>query len=214
MTNRPHGRKPVNIIAEQRMVTRQHIWVAIRNNPIFEISSIIVALDNQGYKTTDLTVKDYIYSLYKGGYLIKIEIPIRGSCKKVTYELVNNEGVEAPAVDRNGNSTKSHTATDNMWRSMKMLQTFNYKDLIASASTQNNPIQPSTAKTYIIRLQQAGYLICIQPSTQKPVPTPAKYRLLASKNTGPQAPQIQRTKQVFDPNLGIVVHAEITSEAS
>ena len=59
-----------------------------------------------------------------------------------------------------------------------------------------------TAKEYCTMLTQAGYLKVLRKAS--PPKKPAVYKLV--RNTGPQPPQIQRVKQVFDPNLDEVTY--------
>ena len=54
----------------------------------------------------------------------------------------------------------------------------------------------------MLRLQRAGYL---KVAVSKGPYRRARYMLIPARNSGPQAPLIQRIKQVYDPNLGKVV---------
>jgi hypothetical protein len=98
-----------------------------------------------------------------------------------------------------------------MWRTMKMLAAFTPSDIAIHASTDDVSVNKSDAKDYIGHLHKAGYLTVTKKA--KPGCNQARYRLLPSKNTGPHSPQVQRIKQVFDPNLNKVVWREDDNES-
>lgn len=79
---------------------------------------------------------------------------------------------------------------------MTMLKDFDYVELIQHASI---PIPEETSKDYCKRLLAAGYLRVLVKADPH-VPRIARYRLIRA--SGPKAPQVQRVRQVFDPNTG------------
>lgn len=204
------ARKPVDLIAAApRPEGRQVIWGAIRKLRRFTVSKIE---DTTRIKET--TIRTYVRGLERAGYVQKIDkvceriTHIPGSFRAVVYELIKDCGVDAPRVTRNGSEVTQGRAREQMWRTMRVLRDFTWRDLAVQASTEEQAVDPSDARDYIKHLHAAGYLVCIRqakPGNKPGTGTPAQYRMLASKYTGPHAPQVQRVKQVFDPNLGRVM---------
>jgi hypothetical protein len=75
-----------------------------------------------------------------------------------------------------------------MWAAMKALATFTVDDLRLATG-----IGERTAKSYVKRLAVAGHLAAVEPG--KPW-HPGRWRLLASKNTGPRAPGIRHHRKL------------------
>ena len=88
-----------------------------------------------------------------------------------------------------------------MWRTLRILDNLNASELASNASAAS-ATSLATAKNYLKWLNWAGYLDLITPSQPG---KQARYRLKRSLYTGPQAPMIQRSAQLYDPNLGEVV---------
>lgn len=203
------ARKPVDLIAAAaRPEGRQVIWGAIRNLRSFTVSKI-----EDSTRINEGTIRTYVRGLERAGYLRKVDFacvhtPIPGSFRPVVYELIKDCGVDAPRVTVNGEQVTQGRAREQMWRTMRVLRDFTWRDLAVQASTEEQAIDPEDARSYIKYLHAAGYLVCMRPAKPGNKPgagTLAQYRLLPSKYTGPQPPMIQRVKQVFDPNLGRVV---------
>lgn len=204
------ARKPVDLIAAApRPEGRQVIWGAIRQLRRFTVSKI-----EDTTRINEDTIRTYLRGLERAGYVQKVDhvcehtTHIPGSFRAVVYELIKDCGVEAPRVTRKGVVVTQGRAREQMWRTMRVLRDFTWRDLAVQASTEEHPVEPSDARDYIKHLHAAGYLVCMRPAKPGNKPgtgAPAQYRFLSSKYTGPQPPQVQRVKQVFDPNLGRVV---------
>lgn len=205
------ARKPVDLIAAAaRPEGRQVIWGAIRTLR----HSITVSQIEDVTRIKEATIRTYVRGLERAGYLRKIAhaceraTHVPGSFEAAVYELINDCGVEAPRVTRNGEQVTQGRAREQMWRTMRVLREFSWRELAVQASTEEQQVKPEDARDYIKHLHAAGYLACARPAKPGHKPgtgTLAQYRLLPSKYTGPQPPMIQRVKQVFDPNLGRVV---------
>lgn len=203
------GQKPINVPKRHgHLYHRDAIWSAIRQLGEFSV------LDIEDKTRIDMsTISSYVMGLSSAGYITPLETGEKGNAvirKGSQYtanrwKLEHDIGIEAPNVLKNGQPCKRNLSREQMWRTMKMLGEFSYRDLIVNASTEDVTIPATTAKDYIKYLTKARYLVVVQPSTPG---TPARYRLLPSRNTGPRPPMIQRIKQVFDPNLGKVVWPE------
>lgn len=182
-------RKPID--KQQPTECRQAIWDGIKSHPeaAFTITEIA--------KYTRLevsTVRDYIIGLLKAGYL--------GGTKE--YFLIKDTGVDAPRVRKDGTPVTQGRGRQQMWNAMRVLKTFTALELAFNASTEEHQTAESEAKSYCLALFKAGYLVRRKAS---------QYQLLAPMWTGPQPPQIQRTKQIYDPNLKRVVWTQVKGGA-
>ena len=199
MTRKP-TRKPVHLEAQGPKGDRQSMWEVMRK------------LHKAGQKITVLDVwmlgaewapkgrvRDYVTGLVAAGYLRPVSAE-RG--KTIQYELVKDCGLEAPRVRKDGTEVTQGRGREQMWRTIKIVGEFSCRDLAQAASTPDFQVAETTAKDYCMMLAGAGYLT----TTRKGCPgTPARYRLVPSRWTGPRAPMIQRLKQLYDPNTGEVV---------
>jgi hypothetical protein len=199
------GRKPSDLAAQARYGNQDEIWRQIRAlkaKPSWTLSDLVCQLAKNGVHVNDATVKSYVTRLRRGGFLTcKKGQTIKGKgCIKADslYQLAKDCGYEAPRLRKSGERTKQGSGTEQMWRTMKILSTFTPTQLSVTASTEDTVIKLSTAKAYCAKLRKAGYLAVAKPGGPN---VQATYRFLKSKNTGPIAPQVQRTHRVFDPNL-------------
>ncbi len=94
------------------------------------------------------------------------------------------------------------TGTENMWRSMRMMGQFTPLDIAVHSTTDTVSVTEATARGYCSMLLKAGYLGVVRKAV--PGKWPATYRFV--RDTGPLPPQIQRVKQVFDPNIREVTY--------
>jgi len=196
------GRKPAHI---GHYGTQDAIWQTIREMECFTIKDLICRVD-QRLKVNDLTVKSYVQRLERGGYLDRIDVGQRaGARQEHAYTLIRNTGVEAPRLRRDGTPTAQGKGREQLWRTIKILREFDWRDLSIAASTEKCPVAEGTAKAYCVILAQAGYLAVVRPSRPG---TRARYKLIGSKNTGPRPPQVQKLKQLYDPNLDKVVWSQ------
>ncbi len=208
MSLRKSGRKPANIVAANKHTTPDIVWAAIRELKEFTRESLVLHLDKDN-RVMDETIFSYVQSLHKGGFLtVDRKKHVRGVASIYFYRLVKDVGVEAPRLTRSGKICTQGKTRENLWRTMRIIGEFNYNELAIAASTEETPIKGSTAKDYIKHLYSAGYLVCVKECVRGNSRIPARYRLLKSKFTGPRPPQVQRVKQVFDPNLNEVVCEE------
>lgn len=196
------GRKPVSI---GHYGTQDAIWRAVRELKSFTSADLICHI-NRDLTVNDGTVKSYLQRLVRGGYVtIARHGELHGARWEGTYTLERNTGVETPRLTRTGAPTVQGTGREQLWRTIKILREFDWRDLAIAASTQKCPIAEGTAKDYCKILAQAGYLAVVRASRPG---TRARYKLIGSKNTGPRPPQIQKVKQLYDPNLDKVVWSQ------
>ncbi|KMQ74033.1 hypothetical protein [Marinobacter subterrani] len=195
------ARKPVHLMANApRPEGRQVMWEAMRKLRRFRLSDI-----EDQTRILEKTVQTYVKGLTRAGYLKRIEAPEPPADTRYPphwWELVNDVGVEAPRVTQDGKPVTQGRGREQMWRTMRIIGSFNWRELAVQASTEDHPVKPGEAKDYVHHLYKAGYLGCVQAGGPGQA---ARYRLFPSRYTGPLPPMVQRIKQVFDPNVGRVV---------
>ncbi|UWQ00827.1 MarR family winged helix-turn-helix transcriptional regulator [Aliiroseovarius crassostreae] len=185
-------RKPIDQLKSQNKPHGQDgVWTEVRRKNIFTAAEI-----HTKTAINKKTVSDYIKRLEAGGYVEKH--PSFDETKR--FVLVRDAGIHAPRIRADGTPVKQGNGTQNMWRSMRNMEQFTPFDLALCSSTDTVNVSEATAKTYCSMLLRAGYLRVLQKAV--PGKRQATYKFI--RNTGPQPPQIQRVKQVFDPNLNEV----------
>lgn len=165
--------------------TRQAVWDAIRDKRTFTVRELreetLLGMD---------TVRDYVKGLEAAGYIIGCLDPTDLG-KPAMWMLVNDIGIEAPRVRKDGTPVTQGQGRENMWNAMRIIRTFTARELAVAARTPDCFVKESTAADYAKHLCHAGYL------SKRP---DGCYVMLPTAYTGPKAPMIQRTKQVWDPN--------------
>lgn len=195
------SRQPID--QQQPSACRQAVWDWIRkfeaqNGPlaVFTLNDIALHIN------LDLSsIRDYLTGLSNAEHLISTK---NARMELTTYTLVKDNGAEAPRVRKNGTNVTMGQGRRQMWNAMQVLRDFSPIDLAFNASTPEHAVAVSEAKTYCAILCAAGYLVGRGHQ---------RYSLLAGKWTGPHPPQVQRTKQVYDPNLKKVVWSRIEGGA-
>lgn len=190
------------------MSPRQKVWAAMRKQKDgFTQDQIAV----RG-KVSESAVKDYVKALLKAGFIAVIDSEAVGTmCKRHTYQLIKDNGVEAPRISKQGVIVTQGSVNEAMWGTLRRLlkgRDFDYRELAAFASTSKQVVAEETAKTYVHMLANAGYFECVTPAVLGRRARPGRYRLKANMDTGSRAPMIQRTKQVYDPNRNEVMWVE------
>ena len=151
------------------------------------------------------TVVEYNRRLVKGGYVAAVDTMPDGT---IRYRIIRKAS-RAPVVKRDG-STGSHGAVNRqIWTAIRSLGSFSYRELVVAASTEEVPVQEVTARDYLRRLCDAGYLRIVDPGKPR---TPCTYALKRSMNTGPDAPKVLRTKLIWDPNRNEIIGETIAEE--
>lgn len=172
---------------------QQAVWAEIRQLQDFTIADIANVVDMKAN-----SIREYVKRLHAGGY-VKLDSNLPSGHR---YVLIKDTGRTAPRLQKDGSTVIQGGGTASMWRTMRMMAQFSPNDLVTHSPTKT-PVKINSAKDYTGMLFRAGYLRVLQKA--KPLLSrPAVYKLI--RNTGPQPPQIQRVKQVFDPNLGKVVY--------
>lgn len=205
--------KPVKLVLIGLQTPRERIWTAVRELAKADKSGTFSALDVQD--ATDPLVKfgvacAYLRHLSKAGYLgeVKPARPMREHGNRVSspvYKLVKDQG-EPPRVGQTG-TVQQGLINEAMWRAMKVLKSFDYRDIVASASIPGFEVAEVTAQKYVNYLARAGYFQTLRAPTRL---LPGRYRL--ERKTGPHAPAITRTKVILDRNTGEFIHLQTAQE--
>lgn len=212
MPGRHTGRKPIHLVAASGYRTPQDaVWEALRALRNFCQADIELWVVNKGYPgINSATVKSYLQRLEKGQYIACIRTePVKGSAAIKRFELRQDVGLHAPRLTADGRPSTQGQGRENLWRSMKILSSFDFHELAEAASTDEVQVKSSEAKSYIKHLYKAGYLQRLKAGSSR---IASRYRLLPGYNTGPRPPMVQRIKRVFDPNLNQVMGEEVGNE--
>lgn len=201
-------RKPIHLSANARRPEgRQVIWEAIRKLRRFRLTDL-----EDATRINEKTLHTYVQGLTNAGYLVQIDAPVPPKDPRsapLWWTLQNDCGIEAPRVTKDGKPVTQGRGREQMWRTMRIVGEFNFRELAVQASTDSHPVKENEAKDYVHHLNKAGYLACVKPGQPGRA---ARYRMIPSRYSGPQAPMVQRIKQVFDPNTGTVVWPKETND--
>jgi hypothetical protein len=141
-------------------------------------------------------VRDYVRSLARAN-IVALQTPGQPRRTPAQYILVDDRGVSAPRVRKDGSSVPP-TGRSRMWKAMRILKVFTVAELAEHASLPDAPVAHSEADTYCHWLCRGGYL--------RSAGEHERWSFLPGRDTGAKAPQILRVKQLFDPNTGEVVY--------
>lgn len=187
-------RKPIDQLSKEPKPQGQDgVWAEIRRLNIFTKREI-----HERTEINNKTITDYVKRLLAGGYVEE------HSSFETTgrYVLVRDAGIHPPRIRPNGQPVTQGRGTENMWRSMRMIGQFTPHDIAVHSNTDTVAVTEATAKAYCSMLLRAGYLRVVQKAI--PRKRQATYKFI--RNTGPLPPQIQRVKQVYDPNIRQVTY--------
>lgn len=185
---------------------RQRVWLAIRDNAEEFTIQQVADLGSMKYEST----RSFVNQLAKADLVRVISIqPLHHpNCqvKQKVYRLVQDLGYHYPQMTKSG-ELLGITGNKAMWNTLRITQKAVSADELAALSSNDDlQVKVSTASSYLSMLYEAGYVQRVQEA--KTSGGKAKYMLLASMNTGANPPQVQRVKQVFDPNLNETMYSE------
>lgn len=176
--------------------TRQTLWEEIRRLKIFKADDL-----RHVSRMKKSSIHTYLIGLFNAGYLTrKKEDRPNQLTSPYIYTLVNDPGVFAPRVRKNGTEVTQGRGRYLLWSTMRILKTFTAQELAITATIEEHNIALGEAETYCYALAKAGYIKVIAGGKSG---QPATYRMI--KYTGPRPPQIQRVKRLYDPNISKVV---------
>lgn len=199
--------KQTQLTAQGLKGDRQAMWEAIRSFHTQGRSFSITDIWEQiAIGVSQNRVRDYFTGLRKAGFIECTAFPKGGSRY---YTLVKDIGVEAPRVRRDG-TLPPPLGREQMWRTLKIIGECTAAELADVASTPEVSVSHETAIEYLRYLTYAKYVTITRQATAGTGAVNAKYRFNTSRWTGPIAPQIRRTQQLFDPNTNEVVYSRVT----
>lgn len=194
------SRKPID--KQQPTECRQAIWEWIRENENKNGPMAVFRQHEMDIILEQSTVREYLTGLAKAGYLVATTYKKRGQA--TLFTLIKDTGVDAPRVRKDGSEVTQGQGRLQIWNAMGVLKVFSGRDLAFNASTKAHVVAENEAGKYCQLLCAAGYLV------KRP---DGKYALVPGMWTGPQPPQIQRTRQVYDPNLKKVIWSRVEGGA-
>lgn len=206
----PARRKPIHLEMKGAKSNRQRVWEVLRAARAGLTRSEISARA----KVDISTARAYLQGLLRGGYVEVESLRSVGDSrrKEELLRLVQDCGVEAPSITREGTQSRAGLGTEAMWRTLRILGDVSAEELAEQASAAVETAL-SSAQSYLRWLRLAGYVMELAPAKGGQF---ARYSLVPGMYTGPKPPMVQRNGQVFDPNLGRVVyrHAEAREGAT
>lgn len=185
---------------------RQRCWEAIRaRREHFTMLDVACAAD-----ADTETTQTYLQALLAGGYIVQTNQTRRGQQKH--FRLERDNGLEAPRLTKDGKPVTQGLAQEQMWRTLRIIgNDFTYLELAGLASTSEIAVATTAARDYLKHLARAGYVTAVEKGKGRGGSgggIPTRYRFNRGRYTGPRPPMVQRTKSVYDPNLGCVVWQE------
>ena len=146
------GRKPVDLVAAgPKPVGRDAVWSEIRGQRTFTVRSLRDATD-----IPPKTIRDYLQGLEAARIVERLDRHDAFGATK--FKLIEDRGVHAPRVRKDGGEVEQGRATEAMWVAMRMLSQFSVRDLVLHASTETTPVTEVHAKDYCKHLAKARYL--------------------------------------------------------
>lgn len=191
---------PLLSVSNSRIIVRsdyEKLWDMLRAS----VDGIIIRDVPRTIPTINYDkAKTWLGMLLSAGYVSREQISLTRKLPTYRYQLIRDIGQKPPRIDSKG-SPKPPSVSETIWRTIRILKTFNANQIIASGSTPELVLNIASVRQYLRHLHSARYLQVRQAGKAKQL---AIYQLI--HNTGPKAPEVQRGKKVYDCNLGLVVH--------
>lgn len=207
------SRKPAILELSGGKSQRQRVWEVIRSLAGMHDGTFTAADLSCISKVETDPVREYLKGLAAAGY-VRIINPdasrAGGRSVQNVFELMRDNGVEAPRVRRDGSPVTMGRGTEALWAAMTVLDTFNHWLVADIAQTK-----ASTAAVYCQALGRARYLEVVSLGKGKGKGGVATVWTVAlAHRQKPRAPMITRLKAVYDPNIHEIVWAEGADEAA
>jgi len=197
-------RKPIHLEMQGGKTPRQRIWQMVRATAgkDFELNDVTPV------GVTNDSACDYLQGLTGAG-ILTITRRARSDRTRQRWQLVNDPGVEAPRLRKDGQLVTQGSVNEAIWGAMQALGGFTTRVLAEVAA-----VNEKTVKSYVYALRKAGYLTIEREDKHggRKGSIQAEYRLLKSKVHGPRPPMITRAKVVYDPNIHQIVVVQDADE--
>lgn len=153
-------------------------------------------------RTERSTVADFVDRLVAAGIATETGAFVKHQNKSApTYQLAMSPA-KTPSLTREGTPGLQGRGQQQMWNVMRGPMArggFTFRDLTLYGSTDEVTVAEESAKSYLKRLSEAGYLQCLKEGRPR---HPAVWKLKPAMNTGPLPPAVLRTHVVYDQNRG------------
>lgn len=163
---------------------KERAWVRAQTLGVFTNAHISDELK------IDVKYVQHLVAEWEGaGRIVRVPSPQAGNRRQHFQVVEAARQVRLPS--------ESGTPSGNMWRTMRMLKVFSYRDIAMQANTKTVAVTEDDARAYCQVLNTAGYFRVEQKADRF---RPAIYRL--TKDTGPRPPALKRVRAVWDENKG------------
>lgn len=137
-----------------------------------------------------------------------IELEQKGIAGRSQFRM-QNEGRIPEGMSSKAQAVRKESLHGNLWNAMRMSGEFTPRDLMAVAATERTPVGFEDAAAYCRLLCRGDepYLRVIEKAV--PGKHDATYRLV--RKTGPLPPRERRIRGIYDPNIKVFTHGEVTS---
>lgn len=209
------SKKPVELQLLGLRTPRERVWDAVIKLAKPDQSGTFTAWDAQDACAPMVKFDiacEYMRHLAKAGYLAEVKKakPMKEHGNRLStpvYRLVKQQG-DAPRVNVAGGPALKGQGNEAMWTAMKVLPSFDFRDIAMAASMPGKlVVAETTARLYVGALARAGYFTTLRKPTRL---LPGRYAL--ALRTGMHAPAVTRIKTVFDRNTGKFAHLETAQE--
>lgn len=191
------GKKPAHLAMTGSKLPRQQVWEALRTLAKSNVALTTYNISRRSGQD-DEAVRDYLRALGKAG----ITRQLKAMGRDALWELVKDEGAEAPRVNKRG-ERQPPEAVECIWRALRIMGSLSAAEAAEQAAAGGASISEHGARVYLQGLALAGYV-----SREGGTPgKPGRFTLVSGRDSGPLHPIYQRCsyEQIYDPNLGQVV---------
>lgn len=192
------------------LTPRERVWQSVRSFGLDKTFTPLQVEAGCNPLVRYEVVVQYLRDLHQAGYLQlveKVQDKTAGNRYPTpVYQTIKTD-FEAPRASRGGKQALQGLGRLAMWRAMRSIKRFDFRDVARAASHPELPVSERTAQLYVNALAQAGYLTQLRAPTRQ---VPGLYML--SRYTGRHAPAITRRKVVVDRNTGEFPWQETTQE--
>lgn len=210
-------RRPAHLERHAGQTTHDLVWLAIRaiagSGRPFSVAEIMVLATAHGARDADraplheATTSDRLKGLQLAGYLRPVDPPTDALAGKLRcmrrYELVRDVGPIAPVVDKHGKPIPENQQRAQMWRTVKVIKVFDWRELAYAASTENCVVTADQAKYFVAALERGGY---VRVEKRGGGGQFRRHCFIEAHDSGPRPPVIGADQSVMDGNTGAVMY--------
>jgi hypothetical protein len=182
------------------LTPRERVWQSVRSFGMTKTFTTLQVEDGCSPPVRYDVVSQYLRELQKAGYLQLVErVQDKSAGNRFpapVYKTIKTD-FEAPRVTLGGKQALQGLGRLAMWRAMRSIKRFDFRDIARAASHPEVTVSETTARLYIYALHTAGYLTQLRAPTRQ---LPGLYTL--TRYTGRHAPALTRRKVVVDRNTG------------